>query len=103
MTNTPNVFISYSWDNENGNNEHKEWVSKLAADLRSHGVNVTLDQFDVRLGDVLPSFMEQGLATSHIVLCVCSENYVRKCNAVTSGVGYEKIILADELLNDANK
>lgn len=103
MTNTPNVFISYSWDNENGNNEHKEWVSKLAKDLRSHGVNVTLDQFDVRLGDDLPSFMERGLTASHIVLCVCSENYVRKCNAVTSGVGYEKRILADELLNDVNK
>lgn len=25
-TNTPNVFISYSWDNENGNDEHKKWV-----------------------------------------------------------------------------
>ena len=40
----PTVFISYSHDNE----DHKSWVLKLASDLRSHGVNAILDQWDLR-------------------------------------------------------
>ena len=41
----PKVFISYSWDTENGDDEHKKWVRDLATKLRSHGVDVILDQF----------------------------------------------------------
>ncbi len=44
----PKVFISYSWDTENGDDEHKKWVRDLATKLRSHGVDVILDQFDLR-------------------------------------------------------
>lgn len=99
----PKVFISYSWDTENGNQEHKKWVRDLATKLRSHGVDVTLDQFDLRLGDNLPFFMEQGLTTSHLVICICSEKYIDKANAGTKGVGYEKRVLANELLNDSDK
>ena len=80
-TNHPIVFISYSWDTENGCNKHKEWVYKLATDLRHHGVDVILDQYGVRLGDDLPFFIEQGLSKSHLVLCICSENYVKKAPA----------------------
>ena len=99
----PKVFISYSWDTENGDGEHKKWVRDLATKLRSHGVDVILDQFDLRLGDDLPFFMEQGLTTSHLVICICSEKYTEKANAVTKGVGYEKRILANDLLSDSNK
>ena len=98
----PKVFISYSWDTENGDDEHKKWVRDLATKLRSHGVDVILDQFDLRLGDDLPFFMEQGLTTSHLVICICSEKYTEKANAVTKGVGYEKRILANDLLSDSN-
>lgn len=44
-----NLFISYSHDNE----EHKEWGAKFASNLSSHGVDVILDQWDLRLGDDL--------------------------------------------------
>lgn len=71
--------------------------------LRSHGVDVILDQFDLRLGDDLPFFMEQGLTISHLVICICSEKYTEKANAGKKGVGYEKRILANELLNDSDK
>lgn len=37
------------------------WVLKLATDLRKHGVDVFLDQWDARLGNDLAFFMEQGL------------------------------------------
>lgn len=88
------AFVSYAWDDE----EHKNWVLKLASDLRRHGVDVILDQWDARLGNDLPFFMEQGLTTSHFVLCICSEKYVEKANGGIGGAGYEKRILAAELM-----
>lgn len=92
------AFISYSWDNE----DHKNWVKKLATDLRSHGVDAIVDQW-TRLGDDLSFFMEQGLTNSHLVICVCSVNYIKKANAGIKGVGYEKRILASEMLNSNNQ
>lgn len=92
----PKVFVSYSHDSK----EHKSWVLKLSSDLRSHGVDVILDQWDLRLGDDLPFFMEQGLSSSSMILCVCSDQYVTKANAGKGGAGYEKKILAAELMKD---
>lgn len=94
-----NVFISYSWDSQ----EHKDWVKKFASDLMGHGVNVVLDQWDVRLGDDLPFFMEQGLCKSHLVICICSENYVKKANSARGGVGYEKRILTADMISDSSR
>ncbi len=96
---TKRVFISYAWDSE----EHKEWVLKLATDLRHHGVDAILDQWDVRLGDDLPFFMEQGLTESHLVICVCSDKYIEKADGGLGGAGYEKRILASELLKERDK
>ncbi|MBO4263107.1 MAG: toll/interleukin-1 receptor domain-containing protein [Bacteroidales bacterium] len=93
-SNIKRAFISYAWDSEN----HKKWVLKLASDLRQHGVDTILDQWDARLGNDLPFFMEQGLTTSHFVLCVCSDKYVEKANGGIGGAGYEKRILASELM-----
>ena len=93
----PTVFVSYSHDND----EHKAWVLKLATDLRSHGVNAILDQWDLRLGTDLRFFMENGLSSSALVLCVCSENYVRKVDAGTGGSGYEGMIMTQALLQNA--
>ncbi len=98
-TNHKRVFISYSWDGDG----HEDWVLQLATNLRSHGVDVMLDQWDTRLGYDLPFFMEQGLSHSHLVICVCSEQYVKKANAIQGGVGYEKRIIAAYLLNDNNR
>lgn len=97
--NIKKAFISYAWDNE----EHKMWVLKFASDLRLHGVDAILDQWDARLGNDLPFFMEQGLTTSHFVLCVCSDKYVEKANGGIGGAGYEKRILASELMSGYDK
>ena len=95
---TPKVFISYSHDDES----HEVWVKKLASDLLRHGVDVTLDQWDLRVGDDLPFFMEQGLSNNHLVICVCSERYVEKAENMSGGVGYEKMIISSKLLENAN-
>lgn len=96
--NTPTVFISYSHDDK----KHEEWVLKLASDLRSHGVNAILDQWDLRLGSDLRLFMENGLSSSNLVLCICSEEYVKKVNAGKGGAGYEGMIMTQSLLSNAN-
>lgn len=94
----PIVFISYSHDNE----EHKSWVLKLSSDLRKHGVDAILDQWDLPIGNDLRFFMENGLSSSKLVLCICSENYVQKVNTGKGGSGYEGMIMTQPLLQDAN-
>lgn len=93
----PAVFISYSHDNE----AHEKWVEKLATDLRSHGVDTIFDKWDLRLGADLRFFMEQGLTSSSLVLCICSKNYVQKVNTGCGGAGYEGMIMTQELLQNA--
>lgn len=94
----PKVFVSYSHDSK----EHEDWVLKLASHLVEHGVDVILDQWNARLGDDLPLFMEQGLKSSRLVLCVCSDVYTPKANANKGGVGYEKRILTADLMVDGS-
>lgn len=99
MSEAPKVFISYSHDSP----EHKAWVRKLATDLRQHmGVDVIFDQWDVRIGGNLALFMEQGLSAASLILCICSEEYVRKANEGQGGVNFERMILTQELMNNAN-
>lgn len=99
MITNPNCFISYSQDND----EHCKWVLKLATDLRMHGVNVVLDQWDLTLGKDLRFFMEQGLGESSFVLCICSEKYVEKVNCGKGGAGYEGMIMTQSLLKNCNQ
>ena len=98
MSDKIKVFISYSHDNE----EHCAWVLKIATHLRSHGIDVLLDKWHLRLGDDLGFFMEQGLNKSKYVLCICSENYVNKANSGVGGAGYEKMIMTQDLIRNAN-
>lgn len=92
----PKVFISYSHDNQ----PHKDWVLSLATRLVANGVDVVLDQWDLTLGSDLPRFMEAGLTSAQRVLAVCSFPYVTKANAGVGGVGYEKMILTAQLMQD---
>lgn len=96
----PKAFISYSWDNE----DHKNWVARLAADLREHGVDCILDQWDARAGEDLPKFMEQMNTGSDYVICIISQTYTTKSNIEErGGVPYEKRILSGKLFNEGVK
>ncbi|MDW7646506.1 MAG: toll/interleukin-1 receptor domain-containing protein [Desulfuromonadales bacterium] len=96
MSYIPKVFISYSHDNP----EHKKWVAELAIKLVENGIDTLLDQWDLSPGDDLAAFMERGVTAVDRVLVVCSSNYVSKANAGVGGVGYEKMIVNAELVND---
>ena len=96
MTEHPKVFISYSHDSP----AHKRWVSELGAKLRDKGVDAILDQWDLGLGDDVTRFMEHGIRISDRVLVICTDNYVSKANAGEGGVGYERMIVTAQLVQD---
>jgi|GEM_PF-315954 len=100
MTETfePTVFVSYSHDSD----EHKNWVLQLSTRLRSNGVNVILDRWNLKLGSDLASFMERGLSKSQRIISICSDKYVKKANEGKGGAGYEKQIMTAELIIDQN-
>jgi hypothetical protein len=94
----PTVFVSYSHDDQ----AHKDWVLTLATRLRANGIDIVLDQWNLRFGADLPRFMETGLSESRRVVVICTERYVEKANSGIGGVGYEKMILTAQLMQDVN-
>jgi hypothetical protein len=90
------VFISYSHDSA----PHKAWVLKLATDLRGAGVDAKLDQWDLKPGQDISMFMQRGISDSDRVVLVCTESYVKKAEAGSGGVGYERLILTAELVQN---
>ena len=96
MAENPKVFISYSHDSP----EHKQWVSELAARLRHNGIDATLDQWDLGLGGDITRFMERGIVNADRVLVICTDQYVKKANADEGGVGYERMIVNAELVQN---
>ncbi len=101
MLNTehPNVFISYSWEDES----HKKWVKDLADRLLSDGINATIDQYDLSLGDRLPQFMEKSIADADYVLIICTPTYKKKSDERKGGVGYEGHVISGELFAGGNE
>lgn len=97
----PKVFISYSHDSQ----EHKKWVLDFATRLRNTGIDAIIDQWELKPGDDLPHFMETHLANSDYIIMICTEKYVAKANTGVGGVGYEKMIITSDLLQqiDNNK
>ena len=91
--NAPKVFISYSWDDE----AHKNWVLNLATKLKDKGVNVILDQWDLKLGGLIPKFMENSVYNSDRVICVITPNYKEKTINLHGGVGYEYSIISAKI------
>lgn len=95
----PSIFISYSQEDE----DHKKWVKQLADRLLSDGIEVTVDQYDLKLGDRLPQFMEQSISTNDFVLIICTPTYRKKSNERNGGVGYEGHIISSELFTKGNE
>ena len=96
--NPPKVFISYSHDSAT----HKEWVLSFSTTLRNRGVDAILDQWDLKPGDDLPHFMETQLESCDFALMICTNTYVKKANAGSGGVGYEKMIMTSSMLSKIN-
>ena len=96
--NTPKAFVSYSWDDD----AHKQWVAKLATQLRIDGIETILDQWHAVPGDQLPEFMEREIRNNDYVLIVCTPNYRLKSDQRKGGVGYEGDIMSAEVHTQRN-
>lgn len=89
----PTAFISYSWDSP----AHKVWVRQLAEKLRSQGVKVILDQWELSAGGDRTHFMESNIVASDFVIIICTPTYATKGNKRDGGVGYEAMIITSQL------
>ncbi|TDZ77383.1 SEFIR domain protein [Mycobacteroides salmoniphilum] len=88
--------MSYSHDDE----EHRDWVLQLSTRLRSNGVDVCLDRWNVSLGGNLAHYMERAANQKYRVIAVVSENFSRKCDEREGGAGFESQMLSARLYAD---
>ncbi|CCQ64760.1 MULTISPECIES: SEFIR domain-containing protein [Crocosphaera] len=91
----PKVFISYSWSGV----EHQEFVLNLAEKLMFDGVNVLLDQWDLKEGQDKYVFMEQMVTDPEVskVLVISDKKYAIKADNRAGGVGTESQIISNEI------
>lgn len=80
----PKVFISYSHDSEEVENEVKE----LADKLRNMGILTEIDQYTTNPSQGWPQYMMENVLSSDFILCVCTETYKKRFeNTEKIGVG----------------
>ena len=90
------VFISYSHDSP----EHMKWVSELGMKIRKSGIDVILDQWNIKRDQHSAHSMESGVKDSDRILVICTDSYVSKANDGEDGIGYESMILTRKLVED---
>ena len=78
MNKVSKVFVAYSHDSP----EHKSWVADFSRELRSYGINVVLDQWDLKYGDDVTLFIESNIREAEKVLIICTDKYIEKTNVV---------------------
>lgn len=97
------VFISYSWDSE----LYKQQIADFVKYLRQQGIEVRYDG-DIRLGERLPGFMENGVRMSDYVLMCLTPIYKQKADSrlkenMANGVIYENTIITAEVYSKNNE
>ncbi len=94
----PNVFISYSWEEDS----HNTWVKLFAEKLINDGINAKLDKWDLVPGDQITDFMEKSVRENDFVLVLCTPKYKEKSDNRKGGVGYEGNIMTAEIFSKKN-
>jgi CRISPR/Cas system CSM-associated protein Csm3 (group 7 of RAMP superfamily) len=90
------VFISYAWEDE----EHNEWVLRLAERLTKEGVSTIFDRYDLSFGENVHVFMEQAIDRAAKVLLILTPTYKAKASARAGGVGFEFSMITSELFEN---
>lgn len=88
----PKVFISYSW-------ACQQFATELACALRTDGVDVKFDRWDLKVGDDKFCFMEQCVVDPAIdkVLILSDKTYAQKANNRNGGVGNETSLISADV------
>lgn len=88
------VFISHASEDKD------EVVRPLAQALKSEGLSVWYDEFELKIGDSLRRKIDKGLANSKFGIVVLSKEFIRKGwtnyeldGIITKSVGGEQVIL----------
>lgn len=92
------VFISYAWTSPG----YVDYVLNMASRLVSDGIDVVLDQWDLKPGHDKNHFMEQAVKEPTIdkVLMLIDKEYAIKADSRKGGVGTESIIISEEIYSD---
>lgn len=92
---TPQVFISYSWTNQQHQERVREWADRLLSD----GIDVILDIYDLKEGQDKNAFMEKMIADPNVthVLIFSDKGYAEKADARKQGVGTESQIISQKV------
>lgn len=85
------LFISYSWEDE----QHQSWVHSFANKLGKY-FDVAIDVHQ-SLGIDINQFMENMVSNSDRVLLILTPIYKHKADARENGVGYESVLISEEL------
>lgn len=98
---SPKLFISYSWEPE----ENKSWVKELATKLIEDGVDVILDQWDLKEGHNEFEFMQSMVSDDSIskVLLVLNKSYQEKADSYMGGVGKEAQVISPALFKSTRQ
>ena len=101
MSRPPRAFFSYSWTSE----EHAEWIRQLADRLIHDGVDVILDQYDLKEGNDTSAFMERSVNDPTVthVIALSDRRYAERADARDGGVGTETLILTPEVYAEAGQ
>lgn len=96
----PTAFISYSWDTS----DHSQWVFDLSNNLRKKGIDSKIDKTLVGQSTVnLPQMMISNIRDNDYTIIVLTENYAKRADELTGGVGFENFLLSNNLLEDKDK
>ncbi|HEY5976133.1 MAG TPA: response regulator, partial [Geobacteraceae bacterium] len=66
LNKVPKVFISYKWEGD----DHNDWVMNFAVDLRSAGIDASLDRWEVRYGDSFTDYMTSKISEADVLLFI---------------------------------
>lgn len=95
MSNSPKVFMSYSWSSE----EYEQWVLQLAEALVRDGVDLVLDKWHLEAGQDKYAFMETMVTDEaiHKVIILCDRRYAERADKRGGGVGTESQIISPRI------
>ena len=68
------VFISYTWDDD----QHVKRILELSNRLRSDGIDCVLDQYEVSPPEGWPKWMDRKIRDAEFVLTICTETYYKR-------------------------
>ena len=92
------VFISYSHDSR----EHQDRVLQLSNQLRSEGIDCSLDQYEDSPPEGWPKWMDRHIKNSDFVLVVCTEIYYSRVMGTDDkgmGIKWESSLIYQHLYN----